>query len=618
VDPTADTWLGTRLGSYRVDELIGRGGMGEVYRAFDLRLERPVALKLLTTALSEDERFRERMLRESRLAAALDHPNVVPVYEAGEDAGRLFIAMRYVDGPDLRGLLRRHGHLDPARVVKLVASVADALDAAHARGLVHRDVKPSNVLVDDPGGREHPYLADFGLTQSVAHRGPANGGLMGTIDYVSPEQVRGEQVDGRADQYAIACLLFECLTGTLPFQRSSDLETLFAHLEEPPPLARERRGDLPPELDDVLARGMAKDPAERYGSCSELVVAAGAALGVERPERRARRPLAVALAAVALLAGALAASFLTGGEDAGDAPAGAAVLIDPDTGEVKSRRELRGTPSTIAAGPEAVWVGSYEDGKLWRLRPGGGTATPVTSVGHPRDLAYHGGRVYVAADAPDELTGAAVAYDAASADREGGFEATAALCSITAGAAEGVWTSGCPNVERLEEGPGGLHVAKRLELPFPKRVTAGNVRQCQCDMAAGDGAVWVLGDALDPRAWRVDAKRAVATGSVRFPFAIGRGVATAAGSVWVAGPLDDVLARVDARTLKITDRIGVGRVPVAVAASGRDVWVGNWLDRTLTHIDADTRRVLGTVELSGRPVELAFGPGGLWAAIDES
>ena len=182
MDSTAGTWLGTRLGSYRVDELIGRGGMGEVYRAFDLRLERPVALKLLTAALSDDERFRERMLRESRLAAGLDHPNVIPVYEAGEDAGRLFIAMRYVDGLDLKALLRREGHLDPARLVKLAMPVADALDAAHARGLVHRDVKPSNVLVDDPGGREHPYLADFGLTQSAAHRGPADGGLMGQAD----------------------------------------------------------------------------------------------------------------------------------------------------------------------------------------------------------------------------------------------------------------------------------------------------------------------------------------------------------------------------------------------------------------------------------------------------
>ena len=618
MDPSADTWLGTRLGAYRVDELIGRGGMGEVYRAFDLRLERPVALKLLTAALSEDERFRERMLRESRLAAGLDHPNVVPVYEAGEQAGHLFTAMRYVGGLDLKGLLRRHGHLDPARVIKLVAPVADALDAAHARGLVHRDVKPSNVLVDDPGGREHAYLADFGLTQSAAHRGPADGALMGTIDYVSPEQVRGEEVDGRADQYALACLLFESLTGTPPFQRSSDLETLFAHLEEPPPPARERRGDLPPELDDVLARGMAKDSSERYGSCSELVAAAGAALGVEQPERRARRPLAIALAAVALLAGALAASFLTAGEDAADAPAGAAVLLDPVTGELKSRRALGGTPSTIVAGREAVWVGSYADGKLWRLRPGGDRATPVTSVGRPRDLAYHGGRVYVAAEGPDKLTGTAVAYDAASADREGGFEATTALCSITAGAAEGVWTSGCPNVERLEQGPRGLRVAKRLDLPFRKRITAGNARQCQCDIAAGDGAVWVLGDAVDSRAWRVDPKLAVATGAVHFPFAIGRGVAAAAGSVWVAGPLDDVLARVDARTVKITDTIDVGRVPMAVAASGHDVWVGNWLDRTLTHIDADTRRVVGTVELSGRPVELAFGPGGLWAAIDES
>src|SRR4051794_5565698 len=259
--------------------------MGEVYRAFDLRLERPVALKLLAAGLSDDERFRERLLRESRLAAALDHPNVVPVYEAGGDAGRLFIAMRYVEGSDLRALLRRPGRLEPERVVRIAAPLADALDSAHARGLVHRDVKPSNVLVDDPGGREHPYLADFGLTQSAAHRGPADGGLMGTIDYVAPEQVRGDDVDGRADQYALTCLIFECLTGTLPYQHKSELETIFAHWEEPPPAASSRRADLPREVDDVLAKGMAKEPSERYPTCTELVEAVRAALGLEDAQR---------------------------------------------------------------------------------------------------------------------------------------------------------------------------------------------------------------------------------------------------------------------------------------------------------------------------------------------
>jgi serine/threonine protein kinase len=248
------------LSAYRVEELIGRGGMGEVYLARDPRLDRPVALKVLGADLVGDERFRERLLRESRLAAGLDHPNVVPIYEAGEAEGRLFIAMRYVDGVDLRALLRRQGALAPERALALAGQVAGALDAAHARGLVHRDVKPSNVLVDDPGGRDHCYLADFGLTQSASDRGPGDGSLMGTLDYVAPEQIRGDEIDGRADQYALACLVFECLTGSLPFRRDSEIATIFAHLEEPPPAASDHRPGLPPELDGVLVRGMARTP----------------------------------------------------------------------------------------------------------------------------------------------------------------------------------------------------------------------------------------------------------------------------------------------------------------------------------------------------------------------
>jgi len=615
VDPTAGTWLGTRLASYRVDELIGRGGMGEVYRAFDLRLERPVALKLLTPALSDDVRFRERMLRESRLAAGLDHPNVVPVYEAGEDAGRLFIAMRYVDGVDLKALLRRDGHLDPARVMKLAAPVADALDAAHVRGLVHRDVKPSNVLVDDPGGREHPYLADFGLTLSAGHRGPADGGLMGTIDYVAPEQVRGDDIDGRADQYALACLLFECLTGTLPFARNSDLETVFAHLSEPPPAASERRADLPPELDAVLARGMAKEPAERYDSCSELVAATGAALGLDRAQRRSRRPLAIALAAVALLAGGLLVSLLTGTDSTAEDQAGAAVRIDRSSGQITARHDLSGAPNAIAAGAGNVWIGSYKDGLLWRITRGGSTAAVGSPVGDPRDIAYADGRMYVAGDGPKPTEGSVVAYDAATGSQEDGIELMA--CSLTSGAREGLWSSGCPNTERLEQGPQGLRVAKSLPLPFAEPLTAGNLRQCQCDMAAGGGAVWIIGDAADRRLWKVDAKRAEVVGEARIPFAIGRGVAAADDSVWVAGPLDDVVARVDARTLKVTDTIDVGRAPTALAAGAGEVWVGNWLDRTLMRIDARTRRVDRTIDLSGRPTDLALGAEGLWVAIDE-
>jgi serine/threonine protein kinase len=288
---------GPEVAGYRIEELLGRGGMGEVHRAIDVRLGRPVALKLLAPSAAG-----EALLRESRLAAALDHPNVIPIYEAGERDGRLFIAMRYARGGDLKAQLTAwRGALDPARAIAIAAQVADALDAAHRRGLVHRDVKPSNVLLDQEDGREHCYLADFGLTQGPAERGPADGQLMGTIDYVAPEQIRGEPLDGRADQYGLACLLFECLTGTVPFERRSDVAAIFAHLEEAPPSASDRNAELPAAIDGVLARGMAKRPEERFESCAALIAAARDALGLTTAPRRSRR-LLVTAAAAALVA----------------------------------------------------------------------------------------------------------------------------------------------------------------------------------------------------------------------------------------------------------------------------------------------------------------------------
>ena len=258
----SDLSVGSELLGYRVEGLLGRGGMGVVYLAEDLRLRRRVALKLLAPSLAADEAFRERFLAESKLAASLDHPCVVPIYEAGEADGRLFIAMRYVEGSDLKALLR-DGPLTAERAVRVCAQVADALDFAHERGLVHRDVKPSNVLLD---GRDHVYLADFGLTKRLGEPQAVEPGLLGTIDYVAPEQIRGEKVDGRADEYSLGCLLYECLTGEPPFARATDAAVLFAHLEEQPP--------APPGLEVVMQTALAKEPEDRYGTCAELVVAA--------------------------------------------------------------------------------------------------------------------------------------------------------------------------------------------------------------------------------------------------------------------------------------------------------------------------------------------------------
>ena len=233
----ADARVGTQFGAYRIEAVIGRGGMSVVYRADDLQLKRKVALKVLSPELADDDAFRRRFLRELQLAASLDHPNVVPIYEAGELDGLFYIAMRYVDGTDLKTWLRREGALDADRALAIVGQLAQALDAAHERGLVHRDVKPSNVLVTGAAGREHCYLADFGLSTSVSDRSTAVSArqIVGTIDYVAPEQIRDEDVDARADVYSLAGVLYHCLTGRVPFPRDSEVSKMFAHLNDQPP-----------------------------------------------------------------------------------------------------------------------------------------------------------------------------------------------------------------------------------------------------------------------------------------------------------------------------------------------------------------------------------------------
>jgi hypothetical protein len=226
----AEVQIGAEFLGYRIEEQIGHGGMGIVYRAYDLRLKRTVALKLVTPELALDERFRERFARETELAMSLEHPNVVPIHDAGDVAGRLYLAMRLVAGRDLRKLLRAEGALEPSRALAICRQVANALDAAHAKGLVHRDVKPSNILLDEA---EHVYLADFGLTRHLEEKGAraGEGRSVGTPAYLAPEQIEGQQVDGRADVYSLGCVLYECLTGEAPFVHGSRLAVAWALLE---------------------------------------------------------------------------------------------------------------------------------------------------------------------------------------------------------------------------------------------------------------------------------------------------------------------------------------------------------------------------------------------------
>jgi serine/threonine protein kinase len=267
---------GTEFANYRLEALLGRGGMSVVYRAHHIRLSRKVALKFLDPQLARDESFRERFIRESKAAAAIDHPNIVPIYEAGEHEGLFFIAMRYVEGVDLKSLLEQSGRLDPAPTFSIIAQVGSALDAAHARGLVHRDVKPQNVLIVSGAGpepRDHVYLTDFGLTRDTTSSAvlTAAGDFVGTIDYAAPEQIESRSLDRRTDIYSLGCLLYECLTGLVPFRRENEVAVMYAHLLEAPPSVRSERPDLSAGLDAVVARAMAKSKEERFGSCKEMV-----------------------------------------------------------------------------------------------------------------------------------------------------------------------------------------------------------------------------------------------------------------------------------------------------------------------------------------------------------
>jgi serine/threonine protein kinase len=280
---------GVEFAGHRIEATAGRGGMGIVYRAVDLRLKRRVAMKVIAPELAQDAEFRERFERESQLAAGLDHTNVIPIHGAGEQDGVLFITMRYVEGTDLAALLAREGRLQPERAATIISGVAGALDAAHKGGLIHRDVKPANILIEQHEDHEHVYLTDFGLTKQVGASGPTRTGFaVGTFDYMAPEQFLAQPVDPRSDVYALGCVLFETITGRVPFPRPGDAARMYAHIQENPPPPSSVTPGLPSAFDDVVATALAKDPDERYGSAGEVAEAAFAALGQDRPSARAR------------------------------------------------------------------------------------------------------------------------------------------------------------------------------------------------------------------------------------------------------------------------------------------------------------------------------------------
>src|SRR5215472_4597881 len=278
--------IGELVAGYRLEELVGRGGMAAVYRAHDERLDRSVALKVLAPRLALDDGFRRRFIRESRVAAAVDHPNIVPIFDAGEAGGYLFIAMRFVQGRDVLTVLREEGSLPADRACHIVTQVAAALDAAHEQGLVHRDVKPANMLRDASGANQpdHVYLSDFGLSKHWVSSSTltSQGEFLGTMDYVAPEQIEGHPVDGRTDQYALACSAFEMLTGAPPFRREETMAIMWAQVSAPPPALTSRRPDLPAAVDPVMAKALAKAPDDRYRTCLEFATALHRACAAER------------------------------------------------------------------------------------------------------------------------------------------------------------------------------------------------------------------------------------------------------------------------------------------------------------------------------------------------
>jgi tRNA A-37 threonylcarbamoyl transferase component Bud32 len=595
----ADSRIGTELAGYRIEGLLGRGGMSVVYRADDLRLKRNVALKLLAPELAEDERFRERFLRESQLAASLDHPNVVPVYDAGEVEGLLYIAMRYVPGTDMKQLLRLEGALGSDRALALVAQIGNALDAAHERGLVHRDVKPSNVLLTGRRGEEHCYLADFGLSTSASDRSAvADPGqiVVGTIDYVAPEQIR--DVDGRADVYSLACLLYECLTGDVPFLRPTDVAVIYAHLEEPAPKASERMPELKADIDNVLLKGMAKLPDERWATCGALVEAARSALGDEAAatpirSRRRRRSFRIAVAAGAIAAAAAVAGALIAGGGTPIARADSLVRIDAGGVRAAGGVALGAQPTAVTVCAGSIWVTSL-GGKVSEVDPETLVAHTIHVRGTPSDVADVGDLAAVVSGPPERVT----MIDAGFGQISNFVELAGGHASATAVVyGRDIWIAN-PNGRTLELlDPPYTAVAGTVPLQGSPRL-----------VAAGEGAVWVVGARM---LWKIDPGSRRVVARIHLPFAP-EAVDAGNGGVWLVDRSDDAIVRIDPTTRRLTKRIRVGDGPVAVAVGADSVWAANRGDGTVSRIDPSRNAVVRTFRVGSQPVDLVVGLGGVW------
>jgi YVTN family beta-propeller protein len=592
---------GAVLGDFRIEDEIGRGGMGVVYRAAQISLDRPVALKVISEALSEREGFRERFERESRLAASLDHPNIIPVYAAGEHDGVLFIVMRFVDGTDLRGLLAAEGAFDPARAAGVVAQVASALDAAHERGLVHRDVKPANILVAARGGGEHTYLTDFGLTKRTASDSglTAAGEWVGTLDYVAPEQVQGEPVDGRADVYALGCVLYELLTGRVPFTRDDDIAKLWAHISDPAPSPLELAPGTPRALSGVTERCMEKDPDDRFPTAGAMGRAALAAVpGLGDTGARAR--------------------FAAGrggrvGGDGGQTRAGAtAVLLEQEPG----RRRLARRPVLLSAGAllVACAVGiallalSGDDPAPKRALLSSAKGPPVGTIDK---------RIPVG----DSPAGVGLENDSAWVANEGA--ATVTRIDLATHRVRGAPIRVGKNPRAVATGGGSVWVANfgggsvtRIDADSGRVIQTIPVGRGPIDMAVGRKSVWV--STQEARVVRIDARSGEVVDpdiGVKAEGALDLGL----GRLWIADRIDGTLRVYFINGGLISDApLLLGNSPTDIAVGPRFAWAAVAGDGVIRRLPLATNATgERVIETGGRPEFLGVSKEGIWVADSE-
>jgi YVTN family beta-propeller protein len=607
---------GAVFAGYRIESEIGRGGMGVVYRAHHLALDRECALKLISPSLSNDPRFRERFQRESRLAASLEHPNVVQVDHAGDEGGILYLAMRLVEGSDLRRIVEADGALDLGRAARLLGGVAAGLDAAHARGLIHRDVKPANVLVETVKGGERVFLTDFGVSRTTGKGGTvtSSGELLGSPDYMAPEQIAGDPVDHRADIYALGCVLSFALTGRPPFARDNDMAKLFAHGNAPRPRPSEVMASLPGGLDRVVAQAMAVNPGDRYENAGQMaadlerVVRGAEPLApettvrreplpdrtvtrrLERPRRR-RWPAFVAGAIALLAAGAVVALILILG-DTGSTPA------NPEPHAVDTVSVGR-EPARLAVAPSRLWVASTGASALYAvdLLSDQQAHAPVATGGRPISVGvgFHslwalnsGSNALLRLDPPKGSVEIPVGADPADIAFDQHW----------------VWVVNRDDntVSRIDP--------KTNEVSATVHVGPGSTA-----IATGAGAVWVT-STVDRSVFKIDPGRASVVGK---PIPVGRHpnqVTVGLGYVWVSDPATNSVTKIGPEAMhSVGDPIEVGNRPTAVATGVGYVWVANGDDSTVTRIDPRSRTVAGSpIQVGPRPVDVIVGKGAVWTA----